>query len=104
MVQWARNEEVFPALDQFNSLHDRLVAKWRDISSYLGGHLHFAHTADAAGDADGGWHMSRKHETLTSAKLFYCFVDFAMGTRSPPFTYVVPAPLVATTLALSHTA
>ena len=54
--------------------------------------------------ADGGWHMSRKHEALTGTKLIYCFVDFAMGTPSPPFTYVVPAPVVSATLAKAHTA
>ena len=52
--------------------------------------------------ADRGWHMGRKHEALTSASLFYCFVDFAIGTGMPPFTYVVPAPVVATALADCH--
>lgn len=41
---------MFPTLDQFTSLHDKLIAKWRDISPYVGGHLHFAHTADEAGE------------------------------------------------------
>ncbi len=50
VVQWTWKEEVFPALDQFTSLHDKLVAKWRDISPHLSGHLHFAHTADHAGE------------------------------------------------------
>ena len=54
--------------------------------------------------ADGGWHMSRKHEILTSPTLFYCFVDFAIGTPSPPFTCVVPARVVAVTLAKAHVA
>lgn len=54
--------------------------------------------------SDRGWHMSKKHEALTSPSLFYCFVDFAMGTDAPPFTYVVPAPIVAATLAACHQA
>src|SRR3546814_1267719 len=49
--------------------------------------------------ADRGWHMGKKHEQLTSASLFYCFIDFAMGTDASPFSYVVPAPVVAVTLA-----
>ncbi|AJP71700.1 hypothetical protein TS85_07755 [Sphingomonas hengshuiensis] len=53
---------------------------------------------------DGGWHMSKKHETLTSKTLFYCFVDFAMGKECGPFTYVVPAAIVAQTLAECHQA
>ena len=50
MVQWAWKEEVFPVLDQFTSLHDRLVARWRDLNPHLHGFLHFAHVADAAGE------------------------------------------------------
>jgi hypothetical protein len=54
--------------------------------------------------ADGGWHMGKKHETLTASTLFYCFVDFAMGKVCGPFTYVVPAAIVATALAECHQA
>lgn len=54
--------------------------------------------------SDRGWHMGKKHEGLTSPSLFYCFVDFAMGTGSAPFTYVVPAAVVATTLKECHAA
>ncbi|NWM30037.1 glutathionylspermidine synthase family protein, partial [Escherichia coli] len=40
-----------PALDQYNGLHERLVDKWRDIAPLLpGGHVHFAHVADDAGE------------------------------------------------------
>lgn len=53
---------------------------------------------------DRGWHMGKKHESLTSPALFYCFVDFGVGTNEPPFTYVVPAPVVAQTLAECHQA
>lgn len=54
--------------------------------------------------ADLGWHMSKKHESLTSPSLFYCFVDFALGHDTGPFTYVVPAAVVAQTLAETHQA
>ena len=54
--------------------------------------------------ADGGWHMSRKHESLTAPTLFYCFVDFAAGRDEPPFTYVVCAGVVARALAECHQA
>jgi hypothetical protein len=48
---------------------------------------------------DGGWHMSAKHEKLKSESLFYCFVDFEVR---PTITYVIPAKVVAKTIALSH--
>lgn len=54
--------------------------------------------------ADGGWHMGKKHESLAAPTLFYCFVDFALGKKCGPFTYVVPAAVVATTLAECHQA
>jgi glutathionylspermidine synthase len=51
VVQWAWKEERFPTLDQFNSLHDKLVAKWADIAPYLEGDLvHFAHAAESTGE------------------------------------------------------
>jgi glutathionylspermidine synthase len=50
VVQWAWKEERFPALDQFNSLHDKLVAKWEDIRPLLPERVHFAHVADDAGE------------------------------------------------------
>jgi glutathionylspermidine synthase len=51
VVQWAWKEERFPHHDQFNSLHDKLVAKWRDISPHLAsGRVHFGHLDDATGE------------------------------------------------------
>ncbi len=53
---------------------------------------------------DRGWHMGVKHEELDSAGLFYCFVDFAIDGDGHPFTYVVPAPVVADVIRQSHVA
>jgi len=35
VVQWYWLQEVFPDRDQFNSLHERLVALWKELASYL---------------------------------------------------------------------
>lgn len=44
VVQWDWLQAVNPSTDQFNSLHERLVEKWRDIKPALRGPvLHFAH-------------------------------------------------------------
>jgi hypothetical protein len=51
--------------------------------------------------ADGGWHMSKKHESMRSPRLFYAFVDFE---PSAPRTYVVPSAAVADVLTRSHKA
>ncbi|MGX4690272.1 glutathionylspermidine synthase family protein [Streptomyces sp. JNUCC 63] len=46
--QWFWMEERFPGADQWNSLHERLVAAWRKQAPLLppGSPLHFAHTSD----------------------------------------------------------
>jgi len=51
---------------------------------------------------DGGWHMQKKHETATGARLFYCFVDFGKSVADPPPTFVVPSAVVATVISEAH--
>ncbi|MFJ2607776.1 glutathionylspermidine synthase family protein [Streptomyces sp. NPDC091279] len=51
--QWFWMEDRFPGADQWNSLHERLVAAWKKQAPLLapGGPLHFAHsTADELGE------------------------------------------------------
>ncbi|NEB77639.1 glutathionylspermidine synthase family protein [Streptomyces sp. SID14478] len=45
--QWFWMEECFPGADQWNSLHERLVASWKRQSDLLppGSPVHFAHSA-----------------------------------------------------------
>ncbi|WP_019515376.1 glutathionylspermidine synthase family protein [Sphingomonas sp. Mn802worker] len=50
VIQWSWKEAQFPRLDQFNSIHDKLVAKWRDIADHLPPVVHFAHVSDEAGE------------------------------------------------------
>jgi glutathionylspermidine synthase len=49
VVQWYWLEDVGPTLssakaDQFNSIHERLIAKWKDIAPYLNPTVYFAGT------------------------------------------------------------
>jgi glutathionylspermidine synthase len=47
VVQWYWRQEVRPATDQFNSIHEKLIAKWTDLRSYLKGPtLYFTHIDD----------------------------------------------------------
>jgi len=42
VVQWYWHLDAMPRTDQFNSIHEKLIAQWREILPYLkGGHLHF---------------------------------------------------------------
>jgi glutathionylspermidine synthase len=42
VIQWSWLEDLYPNLDQFNSLHERLVAKWRDVAPFLTKPLYLA--------------------------------------------------------------
>lgn len=94
VIQWSWMEERFPGKDQFNSIHDRLIAKWSELKQYLReGPLHLTsasgvedfmtvnYLADLArqagldartiGISDIGWHAKKKRfvdmdETLIS--------------------------------------
>ena len=42
VIQWSWLEEVMPQADQFNSIHETLIAKWKDVDSYLSKPVYFA--------------------------------------------------------------
>jgi len=44
VIQWYWLKDVYPDADQFNSLHERLIAKWKDVDSYLKKPVFFAST------------------------------------------------------------
>lgn len=54
--------------------------------------------------SDGGWHMSKKHETIIAPRLFYAFLDFGKSLIDPPMCFLVPSAIVADTLKRSHAA
>jgi glutathionylspermidine synthase len=97
VAQWYWLEERFPQADQFNSLHEKLVAKWKDLVPYVAEPVYFAHdggeedamtiaylrdTAQQAGIKstaiamrDVGWEEAKKH--LLGAATPSRFVDLA---------------------------
>lgn len=47
VVQWYWLQDEFPKSDQFNSIHERLIALWKEFRPYLrGSHIHFTSTDD----------------------------------------------------------
>lgn len=51
VIQWDWKEAVFRQNDQYNSLHEALVAKWHDIAPARGtSRLHLAHASDPSGE------------------------------------------------------
>lgn len=49
VIQWHWLQDVRPNDDQFNSLHEGLIAKWKDVEAYLSKPVYFA-SADFAED------------------------------------------------------
>ncbi len=43
VAQWYWLQDVFPEADQFNSLHEKLVAKWKDLRPFLANTVYFGH-------------------------------------------------------------
>jgi glutathionylspermidine synthase len=43
VAQWYWLEDCFPKEDQFNSLHEKLVAKWKDLRPYVAQPVYFSH-------------------------------------------------------------
>jgi glutathionylspermidine synthase len=47
VVQWFWLQDLFPSRDQFNSIHERLVARWKELRTYLPGeHIDFCSIDD----------------------------------------------------------
>lgn len=49
VAQWYWLQDCFPGADQFNSLHEKLVAKWKDLKDYVSTPVYFA---DAGSEED----------------------------------------------------
>jgi glutathionylspermidine synthase len=50
VTQWFWLKERFPEADQFNSIHEKLIAGWKDLKQYLDEPLYFACVKDAPED------------------------------------------------------
>jgi glutathionylspermidine synthase len=50
VIQWYWLEARFPHADQFNSLHEKLVAKWQDLKAWVVEPLYFAHADQGSGE------------------------------------------------------
>jgi glutathionylspermidine synthase len=63
VVQWHWLQDVAPELDQFNSIHERLIAGWRALRPYLPVLLHFT----AVDDVEDGLTITYLRETAEQA-------------------------------------
>lgn len=50
VIQWYWLQDKFPYADQFNSIHERLIAKWKELKDYVKQPLHFTYLPDDTGE------------------------------------------------------
>jgi glutathionylspermidine synthase len=51
VIQWFWLQDMFPKADQFNSIHERLIERWKHIKTHLeGAYLYFGYSPDNAGE------------------------------------------------------
>lgn len=46
VIQWHWRSDSQPDADQANTIHERLIARWRELARRLGGVVHFGHVCD----------------------------------------------------------
>jgi glutathionylspermidine synthase len=68
VVQWYWLQEVYPKHDQFNSIHEKLIERWKDMRGGLpaNGRVHFSCDADSAEDQGN---LDYLRDTATQAGL-----------------------------------
>jgi glutathionylspermidine synthase len=50
VIQWLWKEEQKPSADQFNSLHEKFVARWKEILPHVYDHVHFTNGEEPSGE------------------------------------------------------
>ncbi len=66
VVQWYWLQDAFPKRDQFNSLHERLIALWKELTPYLpGGRIDFC----SMDDIEDGMTVTYLEDTARQAGL-----------------------------------
>ncbi|MTJ84181.1 MAG: glutathionylspermidine synthase family protein [Telmatospirillum sp.] len=95
VIQWYWLEETRPAADQFNSIHERLIDRWRTIGSGLpaGQTLHFAGVTAEAEDLVT---LDYLRDTCEQAGLATRLIDIAdIGWNGRTFTDLEEQPVQA---------
>jgi glutathionylspermidine synthase len=91
VVQWYWLQDKFPKRDQFNSLHERLIALWKDLTPYLpGGHVDFC----SMDNIEDGMTVTYLQDTAQQAGLeAACFPINEIGWNGQTFVGPKDAPL-----------
>jgi glutathionylspermidine synthase len=93
VVQWYWMKERFPAADQFNSLHERLIERWKEIGEKVPGNriVHFTGVTDSIEDQGN---LDYLRDTATQAGLDARALDIAdVGWDGKRFTDLEDHPI-----------
>jgi glutathionylspermidine synthase len=85
VAQWRWIEDVLPEIDQWNSLHDRLVDRWRELrasGALDGDRVHFLYELGAEGAYDDG------EIEMTTHYLMDCAVQAGLTAMAHPISEV----------------
>jgi glutathionylspermidine synthase len=72
VIQWFWLQDVFPQADQFNSIHEKLIAGWSEGAKRLGGLVHFAATCASREDCGN---LDYLRDTAMQAGIETCALD-----------------------------
>jgi glutathionylspermidine synthase len=70
VVQWHWLEDLFPARDQFNSLHERLIARWKIDPLLPGRRIEFCSMDDAEDRATVAYLLDTARQAGLNSSLF----------------------------------
>jgi glutathionylspermidine synthase len=71
VVQWYWHEETHPTSGQFNSIHERLIAQWTELTPYLhGGHIDFCSLEDTEDEMTVAYLLDTARQAGLSAEIF----------------------------------
>jgi glutathionylspermidine synthase len=71
VIQWYWLQDQFPSCDQFNSIHDRLIARWKEMAEFLPGrHVDFCSIDDAEDGMTVAYLLDAAQQAGLSASVF----------------------------------
>ena len=95
VVQWYWVQEVYPQHDQFNSIHEKLIARWKEMRGALpaDGRVYFTCAADSAEDRGN---LDYLRDTAMQASLDARAIDIAdIGWDGARFVDLEDRPIAA---------
>jgi glutathionylspermidine synthase len=95
VVQWYWLQDVFPKADQFNSIHEKLIERWKDMRGQLPGDARVYFACDASSAEDQG-NLDYLRDTAIQAGLNALPIDIAdIGWNGKRFVDLEEKPINA---------